>query len=70
MRLAIDHMIEAHGHHRFTIDPSAANERPIRTYSALGFKPVGLMRRYERAPDGTWRDGLLMDLLAEEYRAL
>jgi aminoglycoside 6'-N-acetyltransferase len=70
MRLAIDHLIEAHGHHRFTIDPSAANERAIRTYSALGFKPVGIMRRYERAPDGTWRDGLLMDLLAEEYRAL
>ena len=69
MRLAIDHLIEAHGHHRFTIDPSAGNERAIRTYSGLGFKPVGIMRRYERAPDGTWRDGLLMDLLAEEYRA-
>jgi len=27
------------------------------------------MRRYERAPDGTWRDGLLMDLLADEFLA-
>jgi aminoglycoside 6'-N-acetyltransferase len=24
------------------------------------------MRQYERGPDGTWHDGLLMDLLAEE----
>jgi hypothetical protein len=25
------------------------------------------MRRYERGPDGTWHDGLLMDLLFEEF---
>jgi aminoglycoside 6'-N-acetyltransferase len=25
-----------------------------------------VMRRYERGPDGTFHDGLLMDLLAEE----
>jgi aminoglycoside 6'-N-acetyltransferase len=24
------------------------------------------MRRYERGPDGTWHDGLLMDLLPED----
>jgi aminoglycoside 6'-N-acetyltransferase len=24
------------------------------------------MRRYERGVDGTWHDGLLMDLLAED----
>jgi aminoglycoside 6'-N-acetyltransferase len=34
----------------------------------VGFKPVGIMRRAERAPDGRWRDGLLMELLAEELR--
>jgi aminoglycoside 6'-N-acetyltransferase len=27
---------------------------------------VGIMRQYERGPDGTWHDGLLMDLLADE----
>jgi aminoglycoside 6'-N-acetyltransferase len=27
---------------------------------------VGVLRSYERAPDGSWRDGLLMDLLADE----
>jgi aminoglycoside 6'-N-acetyltransferase len=70
MRLVIEHMIEVRGHHRFTIDPAVANERATRAYAAVGFRPVGVMRQYERAPDGSWRDGLLMDLLAEEYRAL
>jgi RimJ/RimL family protein N-acetyltransferase len=27
------------------------------------------MRQYERAPDGTWRDGLLMELLADAWPA-
>jgi len=66
LRLVIEHMIEARGHHRFTIDPAADNERAIRAYAAVGFRPVGVMRQYEQAPDGTWRDGLLMDLLADE----
>jgi aminoglycoside 6'-N-acetyltransferase len=70
MRLAIEYLIAERGHHRFTIDPAAANERAIRTYERLGFKPVGVMRRYERTPDGSWRDGLLMDLLAAEFLAL
>jgi aminoglycoside 6'-N-acetyltransferase len=64
--LAIRHFI-AQGHHRFTIDPAADNQRAIRAYAALGFKPVGVMRRYERGPDGSWHDGLLMDLLADEF---
>jgi len=66
LRVAIRHFI-ARGHHRFSIDPSETNERAIRCYSAVGFKPVGILRAYERAPDGTWRDGLLMDLLAAEF---
>ena len=32
----------------------------------VGFRPVGVMRRYERGPDGQFHDGLLMDLLREE----
>jgi len=69
LRVAIDYLIDERGHHRFTIDPAAENDRAIRCYTAVGFRPVGVMRRYERAPDGRWRDSLLMDLLAEEYRA-
>jgi len=61
-------LVEDRGHHRLTIDPSAANERAIRTYTAIGFRPAGVMRRYERGPDGTFHDGLLMDLLRDEFR--
>ena len=49
------------------IDPAADNEPAIRCYSAGGFRPVEILRRYELDVDGTgWHDGLLMDLLAEE----
>jgi aminoglycoside 6'-N-acetyltransferase len=65
LRVIVGHFV-ARGHHRFTIDPAADNERAIRAYAAIGFKPVGVLRSYERAPDGTWRDGLMMDLLAGE----
>jgi aminoglycoside 6'-N-acetyltransferase len=54
------------GHHRITIDPAAANEQAIRCYAAAGFRPVGVLRQYESRPDGTFRDGLLMDLLRGE----
>jgi aminoglycoside 6'-N-acetyltransferase len=60
------HLIDVRGHHRLVIDPCALNERAIACYAAVGFRPVGLMRQYERAPEGVWRDGLLMDLLATE----
>ena len=43
-----------------------ANERAIRAYERVGFKRVGIMRRYERGVDGEWHDGLLLDLLPEE----
>ena len=54
------------GHHRITIDPAVANEQAIRCYAAVGFRPVGVVRQYERGPDGTFHDGLLMDLLRGE----
>lgn len=66
VRTLARHVIDDHGHHRITIDPAADNEAAIRCYSKVGFRPVGVMRRYERGPDGAWHDGLLMDLLAEE----
>ena len=62
------HLFETLGHHRLTIDPAVANERAIRCYEAVGFRRVGMMRRYERGEDGAWHDGLLMDLLAEDWR--
>ena len=66
LRLAARWLVDERGHHRFTIDPACANVRAIRAYHAIGFRAVGVMRRYERGPDNEWHDALLMDLLAEE----
>ncbi|MFC4021929.1 GNAT family N-acetyltransferase [Micromonospora sp. GCM10011542] len=66
IRTLARHLIDEHGHHRFTIDPAAANSAAIRAYAKVGFRPVGVLRRYERGADGRWHDGLLMDLLADE----
>jgi aminoglycoside 6'-N-acetyltransferase len=68
IRTVARHLFDDRGHHRLTIDPAAANDRAIRTYASVGFRPVGVMREDERGPDGTWHDGLLMDLLAGELR--
>jgi aminoglycoside 6'-N-acetyltransferase len=68
VRTLARHLFEDRGHHRITIDPAAHNERAIRSYLRVGFRPVGIMRRYERGPDGSWHDGLLMDLLPEDLR--
>ena len=68
LRMAIRWLIQERGHHRFTIDPAVDNERAIRAYEAVGFRPVGVLRRYERGADG-WHDNLLMDLLADELRS-
>ena len=59
-------LIEVRGHHRITIDPAASNGRAIAAYAKVGFRPVGVMRRYEGDLDDSWHDGLLMDLLADE----
>jgi aminoglycoside 6'-N-acetyltransferase len=68
VRVLARHLFEERGHHRLTIDPAAANERAIRAYERVGFRAVGIMRLYERGRDGTWHDGLLMDLLDGELR--
>ncbi|CAN5844886.1 GNAT family protein [soil metagenome] len=66
VRTLARHLFVDHGHHRLVIDPAAHNAAAIRSYGKVGFRPIGIMRRYERGTDGTWHDGLLMDLLAEE----
>lgn len=66
LRTLARHLFDGCGHHRLVIDPAAHNARAIACYRKLGFRPVGIMRQYERAPDGTWHDGLLMDLLKDE----
>ena len=68
IRVLARHLFEGRGHHRLTIDPAADNAAAIRAYEKVGFRPVGVMRRYERGPDGVWHDGLLMDMLREDLR--
>jgi aminoglycoside 6'-N-acetyltransferase len=67
VRRVVRLLIDERGHHRITIDPSADNTPAIRAYQKVGFRPVGIMRAYERDVDGEgFHDGLLMDLLAGE----
>jgi len=67
VRTMARHLIDEHGHHRLEIDPAADNAAAIRCYEKVGFRPVGIRRRSERGNDGSWHDGLLMDLLADEF---
>jgi 2-methylisocitrate lyase-like PEP mutase family enzyme/RimJ/RimL family protein N-acetyltransferase len=67
LRRVVRHLIEERGHHRVTIDPAVTNVAAITAYERVGFRPVGVMRRYERDVDGAgWHDGLLMELIAED----
>jgi aminoglycoside 6'-N-acetyltransferase len=69
LRLLIGWLIDARAHHRITIDPAVANARAVRAYEKVGFRPIGVARDYERGPDGSWHDNLLMDLLGREFEA-
>jgi len=66
VRTLARYLVHEREHHRLTIDPAADNAAAIRAYEKVGFRPVGIMREYWRSPDGSQRDGLLMDLLARE----
>jgi RimJ/RimL family protein N-acetyltransferase len=60
-------LVEERDHHRITIDPATHNVAAIRAYEKAGFKPVGVMRRYERDTEGEgWHDGLLMEFVVEQ----
>ena len=67
LRTVLRHLFADRGHHRATIDPAVENVRAIRSYEKVGFRRVGIMRAAERAPDGRWRDSLMMDLLAADF---
>jgi len=68
IRAMATELFERRGHHRITIDPALDNTAAIRAYEKVGFRAVGRLRRYQRMPDGTWIDGLLMELLEDELR--
>lgn len=67
-------LIEEHGHHRITIDPSVDNRAAVRCYEKAGFRRVGVMEKASRDPTtGAWLDDLLMENVvapgAEDDRA-
>jgi len=67
VRTLARYLFSVRKHHRIVIDPAAQNHRAISAYAAVGFRTVGVLREYERNPDGTgWHDGLLMELLVSE----
>lgn len=66
VRTLARYLIDVHRYHRLTIDPATGNTAAVRCYTKVGFRPVGVMRQYERDADGAWHDALLMDLLAAE----
>jgi GNAT superfamily N-acetyltransferase len=51
------YLFQQRGHHRLTIDPAAHNQRTIRCYQRVGFRPVGIMRCHERGPDAAGTTG-------------
>jgi aminoglycoside 6'-N-acetyltransferase len=61
----VAHLTADLGHHRLVIDPAVANQRAVHCYEAVGFRPVGVMHRYQRMADGHWEDGLLMELVLD-----
>jgi aminoglycoside 6'-N-acetyltransferase len=70
LRRVVRMLIDERGHHRVVIDPAASNAAAIRAYEKVGFRPVGILREYERDTDGDgWHDGLLMELLARDKTA-
>jgi aminoglycoside 6'-N-acetyltransferase len=67
IRRVVHMLIGELGHHRITIDPATDNIAAIKSYTKVGFRPVGVMRQHERDADGRgWHDSLLMELLASE----
>jgi aminoglycoside 6'-N-acetyltransferase len=67
VRVMCAHLIDDHGFHRLVVDPEAENETAIACFRKAGFQPVGVLRQYLRDSLGVWKDGLLLDLLADEF---
>ncbi len=63
LTLVRDWLVEAKGHRRLTTDPAASNDRAVAAYRKIGFRDVGVMRGYERTPDGSFHDALLMEFV-------
>ncbi len=68
VRTLARYLVYDRGHHRLVVDLAVDNHKAIRTFQRVGFKQVGVMREYERAAQGEWRDVLLLDLLKPDLQ--
>lgn len=64
LRLILEYIFTVRRFHRIYLRVYHFNERAIRCYSKLGFRPVG---RLHRNTDN-WKDIILMELSSREYR--
>ena len=46
------------------------NEQAIECYRKVGFREIGRRRQCRLVGGGQWHDGVLMDILSEEFQAL
>lgn len=69
LRTLVSWLLGPGGQHRITIDPAIDNAPAVRCYEKVGFRQVGVLRQYWKDDAGQWRDGLLLDLLADDLTA-
>jgi RimJ/RimL family protein N-acetyltransferase len=65
--LILDYAFRTLNLHRIELETLDINERAQRCYRSVGFKEVGRKRK-ARYVDGEYRDGVLMDLLRDEWQ--
>jgi RimJ/RimL family protein N-acetyltransferase len=68
MRLLLDFGFNLLNLHNITLGVFSFNERAIHSYQSLGFKEIGRRREIRRI-GGKAYDGILMDMLEDEFRA-
>lgn len=68
MRLLLDYAFNLLNLHSVMLGVFSFNERAIRSYRSLGFKEIG-RRRQARIIGSKTYDGILMDMLAEEFES-
>ncbi|NEB76403.1 GNAT family N-acetyltransferase [Streptomyces sp. SID14478] len=68
LRLVVDYGFGTLGLHRIQLEAFTDNARALHLYEKAGFVVEGV-RRHIELRDGVWRDGVLMAILADEWRA-
>ena len=67
LALLARYLLEERGHHRLVIDPRLTTSAPSAAISRSASCRWGSCGSTSAGPDGSWHDGLLMDLLREDF---